>query len=454
MSEGPNYNGDELFAPNYKTPTSYQINIGVEHEIRPGIMLTADYVRSIGLHTLIGRDVNHVGDAKYLNVANAQAAIASTLTACSTAMVTVTSIDQAIAGCPGLHPASGSTPAGPATIADFAGNGLDSGNTYSYGGPGTAAFNGENTSWGQMFVLYPSGRSIYNGFDLSLQGRIRQATKGLSDINTQVSYSYSHYESTGTSELGDADFGGTAWDNNHPTKFYGPTSLDRHNQLSIGISAKTFGGVEFDTIAHLYSSLASNLNLPTNGIGDIFTDDPYGSGVIGNIVPGINVGAFGRQYNGSNINTLIKQYNSQYAGTLTPAGLALVNAGIPGLGATEMTALGGVLPTLPLAPANQASNDILRVWDLTLGRTIKVRGERFTVRPSIAAFNILNAVNYNNRTGTLNPNVIGGQLTGTAGSPNGTAGHAAESNDRIGLGSGVFAEGSPRQFEYNLKFTF
>ena len=458
LAEGPNTNGDELFAPNYKTPTSYQINIGVQHEIRPGMVLTADYVRSIGLHTLVGQDVNHVGDAQYLSVANAQAAIASTLTACSTTTVTVSTIDQAIAGCPGLHPAVPATsttqaiPVGPATITDFALNGLDSGNQFSGGGPGTAAFNGQNTTWGQMFVLYPTGRSVYSGLDLSLQGRIQQATKGLRDINTQISYSYSHYDATGTSELGDADFGGTAWDNNHPTKYFGPTSLDRHNQFSIGISAKTFGGVEFDTISHLYSSLPSNVNLPTTGSGDIFTDDANGSGVTGVLVPGTNVGSFGRQYNGTNINKLISQYNTNYAGKLTPAGQTLVSAGL--LTSNEMTELGGVLTTLAPAPAAQVSNDILRVWDVTLGRTIKVRSERFTVRPTFAAFNVLNAVNYNNRTGTLSPNVIGGQLTGTAGSPNGTAGHAAEEDSRVGLGSGVFAEGSPRQIEYGLKFNF
>jgi hypothetical protein len=447
LAEGPNVNGDELFAPGYRTPTSYQMNIGVQHEIRPGIVLSADYVRSIGLHTLIGQDVNHVGDAKYLNTTNAQAAIAATLSACGSTYYPLT-IDQAINNCPGLHGSGG------ATIFDFAANGLDSGNSYSYGYSGTAAFNGQNTSWGQMYVLYPSGRSVYNGLDLSLQGQIRRSTKGLSDVNTQTSYSYSHYDATGTSELGDADFGGTAWDNNHPTKYFGPNSLDRHNQLSIGISAKTFGGVEFDTIAHLLSSMPANMNLPTNASSnaDIFTDDANGSGVYGVLVPGTNVGSFGRQYNGNNINRLITQYNSTYAGKLSPAGQALVSAGL--FTSTELSELGGVLTTLAKAPTNQVSNDILRVFDVNLGRTIKIRGERFTVRPSVGAFNILNATNYNSRTGTLNPSMIAGQLTGTTGSPNGTAGHLAESNDRVGLGSGVYAEGSPRQLEYTLKITF
>jgi hypothetical protein len=441
----PQSEGLFLFAPGYKTPSSYQMNIGIQHEFRPGIVLTTDYVRSVGLHTLVGIDVNHVGDARYLDTANAQAAIAATLSACGAA-----SIDAAITSCP--NSVSGT---GKAIIADFAGNGLDSGATYGYGYPGSgAAFDGANTDWGQVDVLYPTGRSVYNALDVSLQAQIHHAAKGLDDVMLQTAYTYSHYDATGTAENGDADFGGFAWDNNHPTKYYGPTSLDRHNQFSIGLSAKTFGGIDIDTIAHLYSSLATNLNLPTNSSGnaDIFTDDANGSGVPGDLVPGTNVGSFDRQYNGSNINTLIKQYNSQYAGKLTPAGQALVNAGL--ITSIQMTELGGVMPTLALAPANQASNDILRVWDVTLGRTFKVRGERFTVRPTFAAFNILNAVNYNNRTGTLSPNVIGGQLTGTSGSPNGTAGHSAETDNRVGLGSGVFAEGSPRQIEYTLKFNF
>jgi hypothetical protein len=441
----PQSEGLFLFAPGYKTPSSYQMNIGVQHEIRPGIVLTTDYVRSIGLHTLIGVDVNHVGDAQYLNVANATDAINATTHSfgCLAGGMSLR-IDCAI-----LHGA---------TIFDFAGNGLDSGNPYGYGLPAygstSAAFPGANTDWGQVDVLYPAGRSVYSALDVSLKGQIHHAAKGLDDVILQTAYTYSHYDATGTLENGDADFGGFGWDNNNPTKYYGPTSLDRHNQFSIGISAKTFGGVEFDTIAHLYSSLATNLNIPTNssGTADIFTDDVNGSGVPGVLVPGTNVGSFGRQYNGSSINRLISQYNAQYAGQFSPAGKALITAGL--FNPAQLDKLGGVLKSIPQAPPNQVSNDILRVWDVTVGRTFKVRGERFTVRPSIAAFNILNAVNYNNRTGTLSPNVIGGQLTGTAGSPNGTAGHSAETNNRVGLGSGVFAEGSPRQLEFTLKINF
>jgi hypothetical protein len=437
-----------IFSPNYKTPSSYQMNIGVQHELHPGIVLSVDYVRSVGIHALVGIDTNHVGDAQYLNVANATAAINATTTSYSCTTGTMSQqIDCAIAQ--------------GAQISNFASNGLDSENQYFFGlpaadglpGPG-AAFPGKNTNWGQVLVLYPTGRSVYNGLDVELQGQMHHVMRGMDDVNMTTSYTYSHYDATGTTSLGDADFGGNGWDNNNPNKYYGPTSLDRHNQFSIGLTMKSFAGIEFNTIAHLYSSLPTNLNLETNASAnaDIFTDDVDGSGVIGGIVPGTNVGSFGRQYNGSSINRLISQYNATVAGKPSPAGQALINANL--FTQTQLSELGGVLKSIQPAPMNQPSNDILRTWDVTLGRTIHIRGERFNVRPTIAIFNILNAVNYNNRTGANGQNVMGGALNGLAGSPNGTAGHTAEYSDRVSAGSGVYAEGSPRQLEYGLKLNF
>lgn len=429
-----------LFSPNYKTPSSYQMNLGIQHEIRPGLVVTSDYVRSVGIHALVGIDVNHVGDAQYLNLPGAQAAIAATTSGlgCTSGSVSA-QIDCAIG-------------AG-ATIASFASNGLDSENAISGGVPGyNAAFAGKNTNWGQTSVLFPSGRSVYDALDISVQGQVRHLAKGVDDVNLQTAYTYSHYDATGTASLGDADFGGNGDDYNNPTKYFGPTSLDRHHQFSVGLSMKSFGGVEFNTIAHLYSSLPTSLNLPTVGVGDIFTDDVTGDGTIGDLVPGTNVGAFNRKYNGTSINRLISQYNSQYAGKPTPAGQALINANL--FTSTQLSELGGVLESLAQAPVNQVSNDILRTWDVTLGRTIHLGGERFSIRPTIGAFNILNAVNYNNRTGANGANVIGGALNGQPGSPNGTAGHISEQNFRVSAGSGVYAEGSPRQFEYGLKMIF
>src|SRR6202161_580557 len=108
-------------APNYRTPYSIQMNAGIQRELRPGMVLSVDYLRNVALHYLIGVDLNHSGDTRFFNKSAAQQAIAATLSACG-----VPTIDAAIAACPGLHPASGGSPAGPATMSDFGGFGLDS----------------------------------------------------------------------------------------------------------------------------------------------------------------------------------------------------------------------------------------------------------------------------------------------------------------------------------------
>src|SRR5580658_7504232 len=108
-------------APNYRTPYSIQMNAGIQRELRPGMVLSVDYLRNVALHYLIGVDANHSGDVKFFNKSAAQQAIAATLGACG-----VPTIDAAIAACPGLHPATGGSPAGPATMSDFGGFGLDS----------------------------------------------------------------------------------------------------------------------------------------------------------------------------------------------------------------------------------------------------------------------------------------------------------------------------------------
>ncbi len=110
------------FGPDYKTPRSVQINFGIQREIRPGMIFSADYLRNVETRSLVGIDVNHVGDVKHFNLTNAQAAVAATLKACGAA-----SIDLAIAGCApldGTNPNTGK-PNG-ATMVDFASNGLTS----------------------------------------------------------------------------------------------------------------------------------------------------------------------------------------------------------------------------------------------------------------------------------------------------------------------------------------
>lgn len=185
-----------LFAPNYVTPRSVQMNVGIQREIHKGTVVTVDYLRNVATHNMLLVDTNHVGDARFFNVAAAQLAIANTLTACS-----VSSIDAAIAACPGLHPPG--TPGGtvgPATIADFAANGLDSGYSLCGGSPCSstkpAAFPGINPNVGANQMLFPIGRSVYNGLQATLKHNANNPLPGIRHANFQVSYSFSRYVST------------------------------------------------------------------------------------------------------------------------------------------------------------------------------------------------------------------------------------------------------------------
>ena len=71
-----------------------------------------------------------------------------------------------------------------------------------------------------------------------------------------------------------------------------------------------------------------------------------------------------------------------------------------------------------------------------------------TIRPSVGFYNILNFSNFD-----LPTSIIPGLLSGTAGTINGT-GSAAHNTNRVGVGSGVFTLGSPREIEFSLKITY
>ena len=79
-------------------------------------------------------------------------------------------------------------------------------------------------------MLFPIGRSVYNGLQTSLREDIRNPVPGLKYLNLQVSYAFSRYVSTAR----DNDFINFSTDNANPTHFIGPNGLDRTHQLSFG----------------------------------------------------------------------------------------------------------------------------------------------------------------------------------------------------------------------------
>jgi hypothetical protein len=109
---------------------------------------------------------------------------------------------------------------------------------------------------------------------------------------------------------------------------------------------------------------------------------------------------------------------------------------------------------LALPPGDQAGNSMYKEVSMVLSWPIKFK-ERFTIEPSISAFNVFNFANFGRLTGGLTSGVgAGGSVTGTLNSHTGNANFADLNSVRVGTGSGVFAVGASRQVEFGLKLTF
>lgn len=442
-----------LLDPNYKTPRSIQMNAGFQREIRPGMVLTMDYLRNVAVHYLLNVDVNHSGDVAFFNKTAAQNAITRTLAACGATNITAAA---SAGGCVPLHSGPGDN--GAATIQDFAARGLDSAGDQGTGGclanlGFDCAFQGVNPSVGTFFFGEPAGRSVYNAMDIKLTQNVNHPLKGIKYANFQFAYTLSRYDNAGAFGLStqtassDQDFASFALDNRNPNRFLGPSSLDRTHQFNIGGYADLPVGFRLGVVTHFWSPLpASPAVLPvTAGSGTIFQTDFTGDGTVGDPLPGFRVGSFGRDLSVGGLQNAIASYNSNIAGTPTPAGQTLINAGL--ITAADLKALGGVAPSIPAPPANQVGLGWLKGMDVQLSWIGHVYHERITLQPSVGFYNLFNFVNFDSPA-----NALSGQLSGTAGSINGAT--TQNRADRIGAGSGLFQFGAPRVIEWGMKFAF
>ena len=458
----PNYVGNDLaqganipaymFAPNYRTPRSLQMNVGVQREITSGMVLSVDYLRNVTTQLLLGEDLNHTGDVRYLNKTGALSAIAQTNNAfgCGTGTNSA-SIDCAIA-------------AG-ATISDYAGAGLDSQNDIggNCGNAGGCAFGGLNPATPAVGMLVPAGRSVYNALDIKLTHQTKHLLPGIRSFNGTFSYSLSSFKNCGGNAptspgASDQDFVINAIDNAHPCAFMGDSLLDRRHQISYGFVADVPGNFRFSIISHFDSPLATSMVVGGSGTAAIFQTDFTGDGTTQDILPGTNVGAFDRSVTPGNENNVINNYNANVAGHLTPAGQALVNAGL--FTQAELVSLGAVAPQVAPAPNGQVGSDWLRVFDFKLSWIGKHSFGDHVVEfePSVGIFNVFNFANFD-----LPPNTLSGLLTqcsttpctsiNTGGTINSTD-YLNQVGQRVGTGTGVFSEGAPRTFEFGLRISF
>lgn len=437
--QGNNVNGIQMLAPNYRSPYSLQMNLGVQRQLGHGTVLSVDYVRNVGLHYLLGLDTNKVGDVRFLDKNNALAAISATDASfgCG-ASSTATAIQCAINN--------------GATIASYASKGLDSGFDAAQGAPcPTCAFPGINPNLGQNEMLFPIGRSIYNGLLTSVKSNIDHPLPSVRRMSLIASYTLSRYK--GMTQ--DADFVNNAFDFNNPTQFYGPEAADRTHQVSVGAVMDFPWATRLGLTTHWSTAAPINLLLPqSGGPGEIFLTDITGDGTVGDIAPGTNLGSFGRGITASNLNSYISMYNSKFAGQLTPAGQALVTAGL--FTQTQLTALGAVTPTLTPAPAGQIGNapiftfDAHLSWELKLSKLYRAIPERVVLEPEVALFNVFNFHNY-----YPFGNALSGVLNGLPGSVNDTT-ISQRSGALVtpGSSSGVNWYAVPRQAEFGVKLTF
>jgi hypothetical protein len=300
---------------------------------------------------------------------------------------------------------------------------------------------------------------VYNGLQTSLKQDVHSPFPGVRYLNLQLSYALSRYVSDAT----DGDFVNSAWNYANPNQYIGPNGLDRTHQISFGGTMQFPANFRASVIGHFYSALPTTLTLaPTGAAGGIFvtavngdgTGDGYGpngtNGTLGGILPGTNLGSYGRGVNGGNINGLISNYNQTYANNPDPAGQVLLTNNLFSL--AQLRLLGAVMPVVNPAPADEANNAWLRDLDLSMNWTYKLK-ERLQLQPGVGFFNVMNFANFDAPKNTLS-GVLStqGQLP-VSGTVNGTSG-TQPNNLRIGLGSGVFGLGSPRVLEFTLKISF
>jgi len=113
----------------------------------------------------------------------------------------------------------------------------------------------------------------------------------------------------------------------------------------------------------------------------------------------------------------------------------------------ELRQLRAVAPSVALAPPGQVNLSWLRALDFKVAWSHAI-SEHISLQASVALYNIFNFANFD-----LPGTAMNGLLTGATGQINGTTalGHNI---DRVGVGTGVYSLGAPRQLEFGLRLNF
>lgn len=447
-----------ILAPNLKLPRAVAMNFGVQRQIKRSIFVSVDYLRNVTTHALLNHDVNNVGAANTFDKAAGAAAVAATLNFCGGAGYTLA---EALVVCPNnpLGPtATGPYMPRPVNITDFATNGLGSpsrGQLTTFVAPNNGfAFPGRNVNFGQIMVSDTIGRSNYNGVQFRIKQDVNTPFRGVKQVSWQATYNLSRFNATSYDQ--DVVFNQNARDNLNPLHYYGPNALDRTNMFTFAATFNVSGGLQLSAIARIYSAIPITLTIPScTCAADIFLSDVTGDGTGGDVLPGTNVGSFGRGVKANGLNQVITSFNNNFSGTLTPAGQAVVGAGI--FTAAQMQQLGGVMQSVPLAPKGQVgvdnfiANDLRVSYPFHLSHLWRGLGEQTVLEPTLNIYNVVNKANFDPPGGFIT-SPLSGVLGGAPGQANGTI--YSDRINRYGLGTGVFSQGAPRSLEIGMRLTF
>jgi hypothetical protein len=421
------------FPGDYKIPYSMQFNIGFQRELWKGHVLSVDYVRqrAVGLPIMMA-DYEARRDARFFNVAEATSTVNGVLADCG-----VATVDAAIAsGCV-------------ETIADF---GLANDDIW----PGRTATN-------TRARIYTGGFSLYQAIQLSMNGRIGRNLFDYLKIGDRslfkgMSYTVGYALSSNKSTIGSnrPEFINNVTNNLNYNEDFGPSGIDRTHNLTISANMDLIGGFRLDQIYRFATAAPVDLFIPNNlGGSGIFSSDLNGDGGVGGVpradlLPGTNIGAFGRSVGSiAELNEVLTAYNNQFAGHLTPHGQRLVTAGL--FTEAQMQTLLGVTPFIPLADEN-GPNPFQNLFtaDYRLTRPIKIWKETWILEPSFSVFNVFNNSGRNVYGALAIPNPGSTEVTNL-----GAINYIyATDADRAQLDEARGLRVRRRQMQFGIRFTF
>ncbi len=361
--------GGNVPGKQFKIPYGLQFNIGVQQQLRPGTVLSVDYIENhgVGLPFYLV-DYERRRDADFLNAAAARAQVNRVLGS--------QTVDQWIAANPTRN------------ISAF---GLVN-DTIWAGVVGTDFLRAR---------FLTGGFSRYRGLQVAVRGRQR-SLGWAKDASYIVSYALARGESAGG--VSRVEFLAGPLDNRrwNRKETFGPNNLDFTHILRVAGLMTLPGGFRLNSLWSFRTTGAQTLTVPNLGGAisgvqgffgtDINGDGSAGTGPRGDVLPGLNVGQFGRDVKDfKTLNARIQAFNQNFAGKLTPHGQALVSAGL--FTEAQLRRLGAVVPTIPLVPEgnpnpwyNLFTTDLRFSRPVSLGRL----REGMQVNPFVDFINLFN----------------------------------------------------------------